>query len=73
MITQEKRRAISNFVVSIHLWAPLSNAYNTTQIEENDETNKTLELLSGEDFKIERKLVEIDGGNEYRTFVYIGT
>lgn len=71
MITQEKRRAISNFVVSIHLWVPLSNAYNTTQIEDNDETNKTLGLVSGEDFKIERKLVEISGENDYRTFVYM--
>ena len=71
MITQEERRAISNFVIQIHLWLPLSNAYNLTEIEDIDESNRTLEFLSGEDFKIQRKLVEINGENEYRTFVYM--
>ena len=71
IITQEKRRSISNLVISMHLWAPLSNAYNLTQIEDIDEVNRTLEFVSGEDFKIERKLVEISGENEYRTFVYM--
>ncbi len=72
MITQEERRAISNFVIQIHLWPPLSNAYNLTEIEYIDESNRTLEFLSGEDFKIQRKLLEINGENEYRTFVYMG-
>ena len=71
IITQEKRRSISNFVISIHLWPPLSNAYNLTEIEDIDGMNRTLEFVSGEDFKIERKLVEISGENDYRTFVYM--
>lgn len=72
MITQMERRAISNFVTQIHLWPPLSNTYNLTEIENIDDSNRTLEFLSGDDFKIQRKLLEINGENEYRTFVYMG-
>ncbi len=71
IITQNGRRSISNFVVSVHLWVPLFNAYNQTQIEEIDEANKTLELQAGEDFVIERKSIELSGENEYMTFIYV--
>lgn len=71
IITQSSRRATSNFLDSIHLWTPLSNSYNLTQIKDNDKANRTLEFVSGDDFKIERKFMQINGENEYRTFVYI--
>ena len=71
IITQNGRRSISNFVVSVHLWVPIFNAYNQTQIEEIDEANKTLELQAGEDFIIERKSIEVSGVNEYITFIYV--
>lgn len=70
-ITQESHRGISNLVGPIHLWEPLMNSFNHTNIENIDRENKTLELTSGEDFKIERKSVEISGENQYLTFVYI--
>lgn len=71
IITQSSRRATSNFLGSIHLWAPLSYSYNLTQIKDNDKANRTLEFVSGDDFKIERKSMQINGENEYGTFVYI--
>lgn len=71
IITQNGKRSISNFVVSVHLWVPIFNAYNQTQIEEIDEANKTLELQAGEDFIIERKSIEVSGVNEYITFIYV--
>lgn len=70
-VTLEERRAVSNLIAPIHLWAPQSNIYNQWQIEENDGDHKILEFMSGEDFKVERKLLEIDQENEYRTFVYV--
>lgn len=71
IITQNGRRSISNFVVSVHLWVPIFNVYNQTQIEEIDEAYKTLELQAGDDFNIERKSIEVSGENEYMTFVYV--
>ena len=71
MISQNHKRSISNLMGPTHSWEPLSNSYTLTQIEEIDGTNRTLELKSGKDFKIERKLIEISGENEYRTFVYV--
>ncbi len=71
IITQEKRRASDNFITPVHLWEPENKAYNQTQIEQKDDDNKKLEFVSGQDFKIERKFLEISGENEYMTFVYI--
>lgn len=71
IITQNDRRSISNFVVSVHLWVPIFSAYNQTQIEEIDEANTTLELQAGEDFIIERKSIEVSGEYEYMTFIYV--
>lgn len=71
IISQEARRFYSNFAGSIHLWIPQSDSYNQTEIEDCDSEFKMLELVSGDTFKIERKLLEIDSEREYGTFVYV--
>ncbi|UCG68133.1 MAG: hypothetical protein JSV09_09920 [Thermoplasmata archaeon] len=71
LITQGNRRGISNLIGPVHLWRPLKNSYNQTNFENIDNENKTLELTSGEDFKIQRKLVEVSGENQYLTFIYV--
>lgn len=71
IVSQESRRFFSNFVVPIHLWIPQLSSYNQTQIEECDSEFKTLQLVSGDNFKIERKLLKISSEREYETFVYV--
>jgi hypothetical protein len=71
IISQESRRFYSNFAGSIHLWIPQTNSYNQTEIAECDSEYKILELVSGDNFKIERKLLEISNEREYGTFVYV--
>lgn len=71
IVSQETRRFYSNFVGSIHLWIPQSNSYNQTEITECDSEFKTLQLVSGDNFIIERKLLEISGESGYGTFVYV--
>ena len=71
VITQNEKRVSSSLVCAIHLWHPQSNTYNTSQIQEKDAEYNALEFLSGEDFQIQRKLLEIDKENEYSTFVYL--
>jgi hypothetical protein len=71
IVSQKTRRFYSNFAGSIHLWIPQSNSYNQTEIAECDSEFKMLELVSGDNFKIERKLLEIDIEREYATFVYL--
>jgi len=70
-ITQDDRHYISDFTGLIHLWVPLSNTYNQTQIQYLDDENRKLEFESGQDFEIERKFVEIGGEDKYMTFVYL--
>ncbi|UCE74591.1 MAG: hypothetical protein JSV56_02515 [Methanomassiliicoccales archaeon] len=71
VITQDGRKFISDFIVPIHLWRPDSNTYNLTQIEDSDAENMRLEFVSGEDFIMERALLDIEGEYEYKTFVYL--
>ncbi len=71
IISQEARRFYSNFARPIHLWVPKSSAYNQTEIQECDSEFKILQLVSGPNFKIERKLLEISSEREYETFVYV--
>lgn len=70
-ITQDDRHYTSDITGSIHLWVPLSNTYNQTQIQYLDDENRKLEFKSGQDFEIERKLIEIGGEDKYMTFVYL--
>jgi hypothetical protein len=69
-ITQDSRRGIGNLIAPVHTWKPLGNSYNQTNLDSIDRENKTLEITSGEDFKIQRKLVEVSGESQYLTFVY---
>jgi hypothetical protein len=71
IISQESRRFYSNYAGSIHLWIPQSDSYNQTEIEDCDSEFKMLELVSGDTFQIERKLLEIDNEKEYGTFIYV--
>jgi hypothetical protein len=71
IISQGARRFYSNFAGSIHLWIPQGSSYNHTEIQECDSEFKILQLVSGPNFKIERKLLEVDSEKEYGTFVYV--
>lgn len=70
-ITQDNRRYSSNFIEPVHLWVPGSNSYNQSIIQEIDNEYKTLRLESGDDFVIERKLLDLRGEQIYMTFVYV--
>jgi hypothetical protein len=69
--TQGNRRYSSNFIEPVHLWVPVWNTYNWTQIDEIDSSNNTLELNSGDEFIIERKLIDLKGERVYMTFVHV--
>lgn len=71
VVKQEGKNFLREFVVNIHTWEPENMLYNLTQLQYKDEENTKLDFRSGEDFIIQRKLIEIDGEKEYMTFVYL--
>lgn len=71
MVRQDEEVFIEEFITSIHLWEPVNNVYNMTEIQDMDAGNPQLNFMSGEDFVIERKLINLQGENGYMTFVYL--
>jgi hypothetical protein len=70
-ILQDEKRFLATFVESVHLWFPDVNfTYNVTVMEELDQTHRYLQLESGTDFVVEQKLVRMEDGDEYHTFIY---
>ena len=54
----------------IHFWKPDSNSYLMSEMEELD-VSEYIIIPSGQDFIIERKLIEVSAHLEYQTFIYI--
>jgi hypothetical protein len=71
IVKQEGKIFLRDFVMSIHLWEPENIMYNLSLLQNRDEENSQLEFVSGEDFVIHRKLMEMDGEKGYMTFVYL--
>ena len=71
MVRQGEEVFIEEFLTPVHLWKPVRNVYNLTEIQDMDEGNPQLNLMSEEDIVIERKLINIQGENGYMTFVYL--
>jgi hypothetical protein len=71
IIEQEGFRVSHGFIQHVHHWKPEGETYNRSEIEEKDTESSSINLVSGEDFVIERKLAIIDDLGDYRTFVYI--
>jgi hypothetical protein len=71
IVKHKGKNFLSDFTVNIHLWEPENIAYNLTHLQRKDEENTELEFISGTDFEIQRKLIEIDGEKGYMTFVYL--
>jgi hypothetical protein len=71
LIVQSSKGFLAVFIGSVHLWKPGQySAEGARSIEEIDQSHRHLQLESGTDFVVERKLIEMEGGDEYRTFVY---
>lgn len=70
ILEQEGLRVSKGFIQHVHHWKPEEETYNHSEIEENDSESSSINLVSGEDFIIERKLLLIDDLGDYRTFVY---
>ncbi len=54
----------------IHFWRPDLDTYLRSEIEELD-VSENIMIPSGQDFIIERKLIEVNAHLEYQTFIYI--
>jgi hypothetical protein len=59
------------FTGIVHLWKPVCAAFNGTQFTRNDTGSQTLSFMSGTNFVIERKTVEVSGETMLLTFVYV--
>jgi hypothetical protein len=69
IVRQDAKTFLRNFIEDIHLWVPEKTEYNSTQIQDINKENMKLDFISGADFVIQRKLIEIDGEKGYMTFV----
>lgn len=62
--------SVNKFTTIAHLWKPADTELTTTDVIEFDRQNLKLILEAGESFVIERKLMSIDGKQQYLTFIY---
>jgi pectate lyase len=70
IVRQKDRMFLRSFIESIHVWKPDSEFYDSIEITQKDNKNAKMELRSGEDFQIFRRLIESEKGKEYMTFIY---
>jgi len=70
LVGQKGDRVVSNFASAIHLWKPLKSRYNVTELSNADSSHTALSFPSGQDFKVERRMVDVGGENRYLTFAY---
>ncbi len=67
-----RKSVSSDFTKSVHLGNPANIDYmtNETELEKFDDENTTLDLVSGEKFKVVRSELIVSGEVQYRTFVF---
>lgn len=71
VIRQDDKTFLINLIEDIHLWFPERGIYTSSEIMDLDKEYWKLAFISGENFIIQRKLIEIDGEKGYMTFVYL--
>jgi len=68
----DRKSVSSEFTERIHLWDPANIDYTTneTELDQFDTQNTTLELVSGENFRVVRSELIVSGELQYRTFLF---
>lgn len=69
-VSTQKNNVSSRFLYQVHLWNPQRYVYNTTELANMDFSHQSLQFASGNDFIIERRLVDVSEKPEYHTFIY---
>jgi len=72
LLEQEDRRAKGNLIYAIHLLKPDSTNYTAYEIDSRDQQHWHLTFLSGQEFFVERKLIDVNDIVSYETFLYFG-
>ena len=58
---------------NIHFWESTQYQYTTSAMEDLDISNPDITIESGNDFILERKMVEVSAHYEHHTFVFLAT
>lgn len=75
MVSLGGTNRVNEFFNSVHIWNPLDyTQLNQTELDYYDALSRTTdEFMSGNDFVIEGRTIDVNGTLEYHTFVYFFT